>query len=200
MVAHSGRFWGYSAEVSIAASQVADVRSVTDYPYQFMYELTIKPEWLIQAQKEASSLGELNNSIRHGEGNVYGFLGEIILCNITAAVLDRTYDYDIIYDGKKIDVKTKCCTSTPRPEYFCSVADYNTRQQCDYYTFMRILKDFSKAWVLGTISKEDFFKQATFGKKGELDPTSNLGWRFKADCFNLPVSALKGFYRLRKNL
>lgn len=166
--------------------------------HHFMYRVEIKPEWLEQAKMESKELGVLRNSITEGEGNLAGYLGEVILSHITEAEIQRTYQYDIVYDGWKIDVKTKRCTSVPQPEYFCSVAAYNTTQECDYYTFVRVLEGFKVAWLLGTIAKADFFKRAMFGKKGQIDPTSTLGWTFKADCYNLPIAELKPFFRKRK--
>ena len=46
------------------------------------------------ALRMADAMGKLNNSIRHGEGNVYGFLGEMIFAKITGAEQDNTYDWD----------------------------------------------------------------------------------------------------------
>lgn len=62
-----------------------------------MLSVSIPPFWLEQARREASNLGVLNNSIRSGEGNVFGFLGEIVFCGVTTALIQRTYDYDVIY-------------------------------------------------------------------------------------------------------
>jgi hypothetical protein len=146
---------------------------------------------ILEAQKKAKQLGTLNNSIRSGSGNVYGFLGEILMACHWKVDVQNTYDYDLIVKEHKVDVKTKACTSEPKAEYFCSVADYNTKQDCDVYAFVRILEDFSKAWLLGYCSKKYFYNNAKFYRKGDLDPSSNLGWRFRADCYNLQINALK---------
>jgi hypothetical protein len=45
-----------------------------------------------------------------------------------------------------------------------------------------------EAWYLGKISKVDFYKTATFHKKGDIDPDNNF--TFKADCYNIPISKL----------
>jgi hypothetical protein len=159
-------------------------------------ELEVKQEWVKEARALAKELGVLNNSIKNGEGNIYGFLGEILICKITSAKINRTFDYDIVYNNLKIDVKTKCCTSKPLNNYYCSVAAFNVKQRCDYYTFVRILKDFSKAWILGSIKKVDFFKFASFNKRDEIDKNSSFGWKFKADCFNLEIQKLNKLYRI----
>jgi len=145
------------------------------------------------AKRLAAEMGDLNNSITHGEGNVYGFLGELVVADYLGVPLCNTFDYDLIRNGKRLDVKTKHCTSMPLPEYECSVAAYNIEQQCDYYIFCRIIKDFSRGWILGWIAKDEFYKLATFYKGGVVDPKSLFGWTFKADCYNLEVGELKQF-------
>lgn len=145
------------------------------------------------AKEKAKQLGTLNNSIRKGEGNVYGFLGEILMADYWKVSVDNTYDYDLIVKDYKVDVKTKACNSVPEPEYFCTVADYNTKQDCDVYAFVRIFNDFSKAWLLGYCGKNYFYNNSCFYRKGQLDPSSNLGWKFRADCYNLPINKLKKF-------
>jgi hypothetical protein len=143
------------------------------------------------AKKKAKEMGVLKNSITNGEGNVIGFLGEILVADLIDGRLKNTFDFDIIKDEMTIDVKTKSCTGEPKPHYQCSVAAFNIKQKCDIYLFVRILDDLSAAWILGWCSKEKFYKNATFNKKGTIDKTSPAKWKFKADCYNLPISKLK---------
>jgi len=93
-----------------------------------------------------------------------------------------------VRDGERIDVKTKRCNTRPFPHYDCSVAAHGTNQNCDSYVFVRILTDTSRAWILGSIPKPDFYTRATKYKRGDIDPTN--GFTFKADCYNLPISEL----------
>ena len=50
-------------------------------------------------------------------------------------------------------------------------------------------------WILGYLSKEDYFKKATFLKKGTVDPSN--GWTVSTDCYNLPISDLKSIEELK---
>ena len=143
------------------------------------------------AKRKSKEMGVLNNSITDGKGNVYGFLGELLVNEYIGGKSKNTYDYDIVKDDIKIDVKTKTCTSPPQPHYYCSVAAYNIRQKCDVYFFVRIMEDLSKAWILGGCDKSVFYRTAKFNKKGTIDESSSFKWRFKADCYNLPISKLK---------
>jgi len=154
-----------------------------------MIEVAITPEMIKQAQKEAEELGVLRNSITEGNGNVAGILGELVVAKATGSTKSNTRDYDLLRpDGSKSDVKTKRCTSQPESYYECSVADFNTSQRCDSYVFVRVLKDFSKAWIVGELPKKEYFEKAKFLQKGDYDPSNN--WKCKADCYNVPISKL----------
>lgn len=138
-------------------------------------------------------MGKLNNSITNGVGNLIGFLGEEVALKVLEAqhkdvVACNTFDYDIIADGFHIDVKTKATTVEPLPHYSCSVASYNATQKCDYYAFVRVKKDLTEAWWCGIVSKESFYNEAVFMKKGQLDHDNK--YIVKADCYNIPISRL----------
>ena len=137
-----------------------------------MIEIQITEQMKQRAWRKARQMGQLNNSITKGDGNIAGFLGEEVANNVIKGNINNTYDYDIVKNGVKYDVKTKRCTSEPKPHYECSVAAYNTKQECDEYAFVSVLNDHSTAWYLGKISKKDFYKEAKFYKEGDLDPDS----------------------------
>jgi hypothetical protein len=142
-----------------------------------------------KAKIKADEMGTLNNSIMDGHRNVVGFLGEEVALDVLGGTASNTFNYDII-DAKlrTVDVKTKLTTVPPLENYDCSVAAYNTTQECDCYAFVRILKTKPVAWFLGYIKKEDYYNKATFMKKGEVDPSNNFTVR--ADCYNLKISEL----------
>ena len=85
-----------------------------------MIETPIPDGWRLTAEWMADDMGELNNSIRRGEGNMYGFLGELLFIDLTGAYHNNTYDWDVeLADGSTVDVKTKCVTSPPKDYYDC---------------------------------------------------------------------------------
>jgi hypothetical protein len=137
----------------------------------------------------------LNNSILEGEGMFAGLLGEDLFRDYYGFVRssgEAIFHYDLLDSVilGKIEVKTKRCTSAPKEHYNCSIAASNAEQQCNYYAFVRVLNDFSRAWILGLMPKDDFFEKALFFKRGQTDPAGFGGWRFKWDCFNLPIKDL----------
>ena len=156
-----------------------------------MVEILISDEMLVKARRKAIELGQLNNSIERGDGNLVGFLGELVAQKVLGGRVKNTYEYDLVLkDGTKIDVKTKKTSVAPKDYYDCSIANYNTKQDCDEYCFVRVKNTLDKAWVLGRISKEEYFKKARFLKKGDAD--GDNGYTVKADCHNLAISELNG--------
>ena len=148
--------------------------------------------------KELYDFDDLKDSITSGKSNIFGALGEIIIADYYTNMgleidFNSTYDYDLIMQGYKIDVKTKKTTVEPQDHFFCSIPDCNTTQNCDFYYFVRITEDLETAYILGFKSKDAFFKEAIFNKKGEVDD----GFTFKADCYNLKISQLR---KIREDL
>jgi hypothetical protein len=149
----------------------------------------------IERAKNLYEFTQLKGSITKGKSNIYGALGEIIIydfyknkgCNVD---FNSTYDYDLIIEGYKIDVKTKRTTVNPMPNYLCSISAFNIKQKCDYYFFLRINEDLKYCYLLGYKGKKDFFNEAVFKKKGSLDIN---GWHFKDDCYNLRIDMLNDF-------
>jgi len=155
-----------------------------------MQEIDVTPDMVANAMKKAKEMGRLNNSITRGQGNIAGFIGEEVARHVLGGKETNTYDHDLITDaGISVDVKTKRTSVKPKDYYECSVAAFNTKQQCDYYAFVRVHNDMHTAWFLGMYPKESYYKDAKFLKKGEVDPSNNF--TVKADCYNLPISSLQ---------
>ena len=153
-----------------------------------MTPIQITPQILDRAKRKAASVGNLQGSITGSLSNVVGAIGEIIVADALGANESSTYDYDLIKDGRRIDVKTKRCTSAPKPFYECSIAAHGTKQDCDEYIFVRVLNNLQRAWILGRISKDEYYSKAVRHRRGEVDESNNF--TFKSDCYNLEISEL----------
>ena len=157
-----------------------------------MKELVITPNMLVEARDKAVEMGQLYNSITRGAGNIAGFIGEAIAQKVLGGTLFNTYDYDLIHpSGSLIDVKTKQTGYVPLETYECSIADHNTKQECDYYCFVRVKNDFSVGWYLGVYEKQQYLQDAVFMQKGTIDPSN--GYVVKSDCWNIKISQLKEY-------
>ena len=154
-----------------------------------MEEVLIDTNTVEKARKKAFEMGELNNSITRGQGSLAGFVGEEVVRELLDGVEKNTYDYDLLSKtGKKVEVKTKRTGYTPKDYYECSIAKYNTKQKCDYYVFVRVHNDLTKAWILGCYPKENYLKNSKALKKGDVDPSNNF--TVKADCYNMAIKDL----------
>ena len=151
----------------------------------------------IERAKGLYGFTSLNNSIMSGTSNVYGAIGEIVVHDAlvskwgpSSVSHDQEKDYDIQVNGYRLEVKSKRTTVEPKPFFNCSVSSYNPNQQCDYYVFVRVMEDMSKAYILGGVEREKFFSLAEFKKKGEPDGHK---WTIKDDCYNLKIGQLSKF-------
>lgn len=131
----------------------------------------------IERAKEFAKNFKLNSkSFLKGERNVYAFLGEIVVGDFLSKkgwVLHpegrSPYDFDLVDpEGKLWEIKTKMTTVFPKGKFNCSTYTYRD-QKCDGYIFTRCMKDLSKVWMLGWISKRDLFKYGTAFKAGDVD-------------------------------
>ena len=155
-----------------------------------MLEVRVSDDILLQARDLAEDLGKLHNSITSGQGNVAGFIGELIVADLLNAERQNTKDYDLVLpDGSTVDVKTKRTSVEPKTHYDCSVARFSLHQQCDKYAFCRVKNDYTVCWFLGLISHDKYFELARELKKGDIDPSNN--YTVKADCFNLSIEDLQ---------
>tara|TARA_R110002020_G_scaffold79124_2_gene198557 strand:- start:13702 stop:14172 length:471 start_codon:yes stop_codon:yes gene_type:complete len=154
-----------------------------------MKEIKISLNMIDKARSKAEEMGKLQNSILKGKGNIAGFIGEQIALECLGGTWDNTYSHDIVLpNGKKVDVKTKQTSVAPLPDYDCSVANFNTKQACDTYAFVRVKNDFTVGWYLGSMNKKEYLEKAIFMKKGDVDPSNN--YTVRADCYNLKIKQL----------
>lgn len=155
-----------------------------------MIEVQVTDKMLMNARDKATAMGHLHNSIMSGAGNLTGFVGEEVVRAVLGGVEENTYEYDIVLeDGTRVEVKSKLTSVEPKPHYECSISKFNTKQDCDYYAFVRVHNSYSKAWFLGVYKKDEYMRDAVFMKKGDVDPSNNF--KVRADCYNLPISRLQ---------
>ena len=154
-----------------------------------MKEIKISLDMIENVRVKSEEMGRLRNSILKGGGNLAGFIGEQIALEYLGGTWHNTYSYDIILpNGKKVDVKTKQTSVKPLPNYDCSISNYNTKQSCDMYAFVRVKNDLTVGWYLGSMDKKEYFEKAVFVKKGDVDPSNN--YTARSDCYNIKIEDL----------
>lgn len=160
-----------------------------------MLEVSITPEMINLAKRRRNSMpDQIKNSIMSGERTFEGCLGEVVVASYLNAEYITTHNFDLVHKNKYLEVKTKVRTVLPKSFYEVSIANYNTRQLCDYYIFVSLLsppdkgKDYKTAHIVGYYPKNIFFENAKFLKKGDVDPSNN--YVVRATCWNMRIKNL----------
>jgi hypothetical protein len=165
-----------------------------------MYQIPLNKEIFIAAYRKAVKLGAIKNSIMKGGGNFTGYVGEYAVKSFFGQPLEfETFDYDMILNGKKYDVKSKRTTVIPQMFHDGSVCEKNVTQKCDYYLFVRVYwpKEIQlplSCFMMSYYPSKQYISEAKVWKKGQLDSKNN--YIVKEDCRNilydkmLPISEL----------
>jgi hypothetical protein len=159
-----------------------------------MIRLNISPEQL-QRAKEMYEFNALKNSVTEGKSNIYGAIGEVMVYDYFKDTFDveleNTFDYDLLINGKRIEVKTKKTSNiVVNEEYNVNIFATSIKQMCDYYFFTIVTDDFKVCYLLGYLRRFDFYKIATFAKKGEPDGPN---FNFRADSYSVKIKDLIKF-------
>ena len=160
-----------------------------------MVEMVITDEMISMAKLRREKMpGVIRNSIMGGNRTFEGCLGEVVVAIHMNAKYITTYDFDLVCKEYKIEVKTKVRSVLPKPHYEVSIANFNTKQECDYYVFVSLYCPKGKtlpekAHIVGCYPPKQYINDAKFLKQGEIDPDNNFVVR--ADCWNMKISDLK---------
>ena len=145
-----------------------------------MLQLPFDNEMIRAATDWAENLGGIYNSITKGDGNYAGRLGELALAKHLGVEVKDHKDYDLIYNGERVEVKTKRRATKPKSNYTVNVAYTSIHQKPDKYAFLSLeyadrdsggnYSDLQYIWLCGYKSAEQFFEEAEFWPKGTPDP------------------------------
>ena len=132
-----------------------------------MIEVNVTEKMFLTAREKAV-VGKLNNSILNGGGNLAGFIGEQIVLSVLGGEWINTYQYDLIIDGYKVDVKTKQTSVKPLPHYECSITENKFKIKIVTTTHSLGLKKILVLVGILVLEKREYFQQAKYLKKGKL--------------------------------
>jgi len=145
-----------------------------------------------EAFERSENLGVLPNSFTKGVGRMTGFIGELAFERLYPNATyegDKSFTHDYVLGNRTIDVKSKTCSGPPLPHYTASVnCSKGKKLQARAYFFVRVRKDFMKAWLVGWATSQKIQNKIHYKKKGELD---NFGFSYKTDGYHVPISELQ---------
>ena len=137
-----------------------------------MWEYKFTQEDVAEANNLAKHLARANlNSITKGEGHSAGKMGEIAVLNYNDRFkINDTFNNDLILDNSiAVEIKTKRRKFNPLMDWDASIAESSLHQKPDIYIFVSLtyssepsvtLENLTNVWVIGQISREDYFKKA----------------------------------------
>ena len=142
-----------------------------------MIEIIITEETIEYAKQKLSRIISKDNLTLNKFGSernriLVGYIGEKIIMDYLSLDKDvDDYEFDLLSKkNKRLEVKTITCKFKPKEDYWCTVNSHDLngvhKQKADYYIFLRMINDFSKAWILGWIPCDEFFSKGTFVSKG----------------------------------
>ena len=167
-------------------------------------EVELTEDCLKRAAKYAEEI-RFAKSIR-GDGGTesrkpVGAIGETVLIDYLKGkeveVIDNregkdATKYDLLVNGKKVEVKTKDRTVAPKSYYECSVPLYNhTHQIPDWFYFISLYREgskYKKAYILGGITYKELEDEGVVMMDGDVD-TRN-GWACNESCINITINKL----------
>jgi hypothetical protein len=148
-------------------------------------------EHIVKAHERSCEIGILPNSFTRGMGRMVGCLGEIAVNHLiprSKYVGNKIFSHDIVSKKRRIEVKSKTCTSAPKGHYIASVnGKENMSPDNDIYFFTRVRKDLMFVWIVGWLPTEDLFKRATFKARGEKD---DCDFVYSASGYHIPIEGL----------
>jgi hypothetical protein len=157
-----------------------------------IWETPILPHEFVQAEREGKELGVLRKSMMKGTRNVTGMLGEIVTARMLEAQRIRANrHFDLKFGRLVLDVKSKThgMDVVIPTQHEATIFAYNTTQRCDAYVFTRINLTTEKAWIVGWMWHDEYFKGARQIKRGDRDPTN--GQIAPANAFNRYYAELR---------
>ena len=129
-----------------------------------------------------------------------GYVGQVAAMKHLKAVNIDDYEYDLEWCGKRIEVKSKICSSIPQANYSATVYASNADQMCDVYLFTRVLRnafDEDKlehgAYLLGWIDRDNYDNRFHQVKQGDDDD----GYEEPADAFKIQLDQLRAIDELK---
>ena len=151
-------------------------------------------QWAIHESNRKPT--NLRNSITGNKRNQESALGEIGLIEFlfregieASLAAEGSYDYDVFCKGVKIEVKTtKTTQQDVKPYYSAHICNYNDKQDCDCYVFVRANFDTMSYLPVGWIYKHEVSK-GNLQSEGSHDESND--YTAHADNWEFPISSLR---------
>lgn len=166
-------------------------------------EVRITPEMEEVAEKRNKDNFEKYGSVetvltgRQQENRRNGYVGEeIVKSFFTDFKYTDSPHHDLLYHELKLEVKAKSANLSPQAHYENMVMAYQRKRKLDYLVFVHIMNHSMIGYIVGWMSKEEFYEKSYFMRKGEM----NNNFRLDSDRYMITVGDLNRPNILMKSL
>lgn len=169
-----------------------------------MLNLKLNKEVFKQSLKfgQENNLGQRGHADGSPEEQLIGILGENTICDVLELPLmnSQGYDggYDIVLNGKNVDIKTMGRTVYPKSNYVNNLVAMQLKNSSDIYLFCSYHKKDYVLTVCGWTTKDMFKQKAKLYKEGETRTRFNgTSFKSKSDLYEienkdlLPINNIK---------
>jgi hypothetical protein len=149
-----------------------------------LIHVPVTPEMLQRADEMAEAVGHLSESETNGMYKSMGAIAELACVQYLNAELVNDIDYDLLYRGKKIDVKSVKTHVVPNYTHNGNVFANNTVQAADYYLFTRVMYRNDKpsaVYLMAYMRPQGYYKKANLIRAG----TISGGFHARFDMYSL---------------
>ena len=139
-----------------------------------MLNIKLKKNIVLKSIKhnKENNLGQRGYADGSPEEQLIGILGENTICDVLELPLmnSQGYDggYDIVLNGKNIDIKTMGRTVYPKSNYVNNLVAMQLKNSSDIYLFCSYHKHNYELTLCGWIDKKNFKKKAKLYKDGQI--------------------------------
>jgi hypothetical protein len=139
-----------------------------------MLNIKLKKDIVLKSIKhnKENNLGQRGYADGSPEEQLIGILGENTICDVLKLPLmnSQGYDggYDIVLNGKNIDIKTMGRTVYPKSNYVNNLVAMQLKNSSDIYLFCSYHKHNYELTLCGWIDKKNFKKKAKLYKDGQI--------------------------------
>lgn len=172
-----------------------------------MIKIDITEDMISVAKERAKKIPTSKNTFMPFNRHVAGFVGEEMVRRSFDGFVEtkgnEVFNYDFLFNDKKIEIKTKLVTSEPKPSYECSTYAY-FNQKTEYLVFNRVFNANKKkeylwphGWILGWITYDRFHEIKNFIPKGQVQPN---GFTTRTATWNIFIRDLNPIETLMEEL
>ena len=129
-----------------------------------------------------------------------GYVGQVAAHKyLTGSENIDAFDYDLLYNGLRVEIKTTFRNVAPLSTYTARVACANSNQICDIYLFASAQCERGKflhgCWLVGWITKSEMKQKMWYSVKGKKDFD---GFIERGDSLKILISNLRTMPELDK--